>query len=527
MPLTEGAAVAAFAMAVISWYGMLRSGIDLLHKDKTCFKRFGSELVEIDNIMVNQCERLDDWQEKWMVYDEDISDSLFAHFWDESPESDNGVVNPNNRVVKIKKAWRTVQVLTDEAEKNLIALTGPLLRGKPEEFKNLSFLAKVRFVMTKKNDIVNLVGKLKEHVDILDGKANRYWINECANKPGRRHDTSKTYVHQIGIAFLLVELSMQTLNASRAFHQSCEESVRDALLLELELNSFDAEVATSHPKAISVSASKGSLKHSVLAKQKATNQHLRRVRVEQFAGTKTPQNLLVSFDVAFAWILIQRKSAKARFQVTEDITFEVTESKRFYPHAPFPRLREIIETAPAQNLNLLRAGVKSNFLVELAESALLFLGTPWLTNLCSCNLCGRVVDRELTCALRIGNGHMNTCAFRDQPNQSNPHNRVLLRHLGILLIEIVTRTLISEIDQENGSITKLYFRDGVNPFGRRQTLEESLTKVHAASRSESLRRAVEYCLQSTLTLDQATAPDYFASHLKYTLKEFNREVLLP
>jgi hypothetical protein len=248
------------------------------------------------------------------------------------------------------------------------------------------------------------------------------------------------------------------------------------------------------------------------------------VRVEQFTGTQTPRNLLVSFDRAFLWIVIERRNATAHFQVTEDITFVVTESKRFYPHTPFPSLREIIEKAPAQNLNLLRLVSKLNFLVEVVESALLFLGTPWLTNLCSCNLCGQVVNKELTCALRIGNVHVNTCAFRNQPN---PDNKPLLWHLGILLIEIVTRTLISEIDLENGSITSLCFQEGVDPLGRYHTLEESLARVHTASSSESLRRAMEYCLQSTLTLSQAIALDYFTHHLRDTLKEFNREVLLP
>jgi hypothetical protein len=78
--IPAGATIAAFVMTVISWYGMLRTGVQLVHDDLENRKSVEEDIRNMLVDLEHQETSLDDWKRSWRI-SKQTPNAVLLQYW--------------------------------------------------------------------------------------------------------------------------------------------------------------------------------------------------------------------------------------------------------------------------------------------------------------------------------------------------------------------------------------------------------------------------------------------------------------
>jgi hypothetical protein len=534
--LPTGASIAAFLMAVISWYAMLRTGVQLVHNDLQAAKSLEKDVKNMLDDLEMQQRAMEKWKEQWLVWD-DTPESLYFHFW--------GEAEYRTIRTKLDMMWHYCKITSKKMRKySRLSEDTWKSMSKPKK----SFL-KLKFVWYKKDFVQKQLENMAKAMEALSKASKDGW-----HRRERFKDDKVDFreVYHMGTGHLLVRVAMRTRDDANALHQSCcaaqadveneldldifnsTESVQDANLAPSP--SSEAPLARLSSVHITKAAKEGSFTWSVLSQkpmQASTN--LLRLYIEKSTKPHNTVNAPIAFRQA-----IEGQTGPIHF-ISCGILFGIKIADRHPAPSTEPRktLRQLLsENKPPDYTNQHLLGTISKFRVafELSQACLLFLRTSWFSGVCSCCIrCPRSTSAttrfEFECGLMMGEiehepAWWGTQAVRDSwCAQEYDWNSLTkpMRRLGILLVEIVLGTSILSLWNDSaGKITFISFVEGKTPTAVKQSVDEVLQRVYDVfSKSEKSRNALRFCLTKAFP-DAPTDED-----MSGRLAEFYIDVVAP
>ena len=160
--LPAGATIAVFVMTVISWYGMLRTGVQYIHNDIKDSKSYKTDVNTMVEDLGRQNRQLEQWKKQWLVWEE-TPESLHLRFWGEASYN------------TIKVHIECMHVYCAEGKKALkdfASITESKWRSMT--LARRTFL-KLKFVMAKKTYLQGLLERMTRALKALDDVANEGW----------------------------------------------------------------------------------------------------------------------------------------------------------------------------------------------------------------------------------------------------------------------------------------------------------------------------------------------------------------
>ena len=372
MPI--GVTIAAFVMTVVSWYGILRNGLQLLHEDLAARKQVEEDVKDMYLNIKHQESNLNRWKRKWYIC-EYTPDEVLLQYWGEDATD----------TIK-KKLIRIKEDLT-KARKALDKVSG--LR---------KVLRKLAFIALYKKPTQDLIKGYAENMIIIERESEAGW-----DEQRRILNTQIGFVSQrdIQVSYLLIRIAMQITPDAEALRTSCQNVKHDiAVLLDLDLfhSSAPKEVFPNIERFTQVLGA-GHLKLELLLRE--TNRHqeeLTRVVVE-----KAPDGELVeSRDIdAFKAILGAGMVDPHRHHFSFNSLRAFRMSKIQRKENVCSRLHQAFyealgcHSAPICDANtrqladhavVLGEVSNSRAAFELTQLCLLFLRNSWIANICRCRL---------------------------------------------------------------------------------------------------------------------------------------------
>ena len=521
--LPAGASIAAFVMAVLSWYGMLRTGIQLVYNDIQAASSVKRDIEAMMEDLHSQDRTIQDWKTLWFVWDE-TPESMFEVFWGQ-PEYQNIKTKLSNMHINCEDAKKKLGSFISVSEKK-----GSVLHKLRKKYR------KWRFIWMEKDYVQKLIKILSEDLSAIQKAAIGGWRRRDPYL--RRGELDPRAVYHAGIGHLLVRIASSTRDDANALHSCCRPTQED-FKIELELNLFnhtnpppiDAPSPLSssektpreeHSTAVAAADKKGHFVWNVLSQNLLPGDtSLTRLRVERAAQT-TPDPL-PNCPAALTRIM-GGNATKCHF-IGSGVCFSIGMAGTPYECAPEPRqsLRQLLFDNIPPNENLLGTISKFRLTFELAQACLLLLRTTWFPRICSCEIqCGPCAPKstEFTYGfgLRIGTFTHETPRSQtmEGPWCSASHYKwnfptKPLRRLGILLVEIVLGTQINSLelmDDNSGTIRGINFMDGEPGDETRSTdeLDGVMNRVrNKFGESRKCTEAIRYCL--TEDFDEAPTDD--------------------
>lgn len=524
--LPAGATIAAFAMAVISWYAVLRTGIQLIHNDiKESKSYFQTVKTMIDDLDLQRRE-LEKWKKQWLVF-RDMPQSLHLNLWGEEEYS----------TIRIK--LEDMNVLRKEAENDLhsfTALTGT--NWKALNAAKRQYL-KVKFISVKKNFLQELLAKMAKSLSKLNEAAKNGWQRDQEYKGG---EVDFARVQHRAIGHLLVPVAMRSQLYTDTIWQSCNFA-RETLTTELDLDIFGASALASRGKYLEMIAQACAERHATLTilTRAAALQVAEMTRVGIKESAASTHNYVTALSDALDRIM--KGTDECHCVIGADRRYHVFKS-RVQVDGPGTGLRETLRqmqstNAPPtfRNNELLGAISKFRIAFELAQATLLFLRTTWFSNICSCRIrCGQTSD--LVEGLRYNFSLQLGSAEHESPQWANiPQNcwaqchyawntlTTPVRRLGLLLVETTLGTSVLKIRCDStGAVSSIIFVEGKPEDLRKKqySLKAVLENVRlAAHRSARYEKAIERCLTAVL-------PDFATdAQMEGILARFYWDVVVP
>ena len=543
-----GVSIAAFVIATISWYGMLRTGMQLVHDDWKAAQTYKQDVWNMIIDLNSQERALDDWRKQWMI-SEHTPDRILPIFWGEE----------ELRIVKTKLAL--IETDCQETKKKLEEITGLTSDqwGAMSDFKKKR---KAKFIWAKKNYLQKLIDRVPNSIDTIDKAANRGWQAQKARLHG---GVSNTTPYHTQIAQLLAQIAKQTRHDLNALCQ-CTRALR-GLSIELDLDIFDAVTAISkdiESAAVAAIAAAGHMRLELLLRESGEQAaEIVRARVER--SLAHPGSYARAIDAFRSVMTASGASGASIHYFASNASTIFSLCKSFRKHDPCSPVRESLRQKISRNAPpyydctqnqlqpcVLILGDLSTFRVayELSQACLMFLRTNCVSELCGCGLrCG---GRQLYSGgfwyefgLNMETEHQPP-RWRDPSKQSNAFiegsmtdswcmarnpgwNTMTtpLRRMGLLLIEITLGTVVVRTENDpNGSITHICLLiRGSSTSGfiiKKIRLENILALVRdAVHGSDGFTESVRCCL--TRTLDQS--PD--DAEWENSLKDLYFEIVKP
>lgn len=501
--LPTGAAIAAFAMAVISWYGMLRTGIQLIHSDIKESKDYEVDVKVMVDELGFQTRKLEKWKKQWVV-------------WSEAPESLHFVLWGETEYGTIKIKLEGMYRWCEEARKGLhkfANLTETSWRAmKAIKRKYL----KARFIWYKKKYLQELLENMAKGLNKLDEAAKNGWQRDQEYK-GSEVDFAK--VQHKAIGHLLVPIAMRSEIYTDIIWRSCTFA-RETLTTELDLDIFGASAISSRERYLEIIAKAGAEQQAtltILTRAAALNMaEMTRIGIRESASST--QDCVTALVDALNRII--GGTEECHFVAEPNRIYHVFKS-RGHVHGPGTGMRETLRQIQSKNdpptfrnAGLLGTISKFRIAFELAQACLLFLPTTWFSNICSCRIrCGQFshVGEELRYdfSLQLGAVEHERPQWANTPDdcwaQTQYNWNILttpVRRLGLLLIEATLGTTVLKVQcAPNGAVSSITFFEGQPENLRNKTdpLDDVLENVRFAAHKNTLyKKAVKHCLTTVL-----------------------------
>ena len=517
--LPAGAAIAAFVMAVISWYGMLRTGVQYIYHDIKDSKSYKKDVKIMIKDLDWQNRQLELWRKQWLVWEE-TPKSLHLIFWGEKDYE------------TIKDKLDGMQGDCAEGAKELEDFTTIteskwtiMKRAKRKYLKTL-------FITMKKVYLRELIDKMAKVLKELDDMARHGWQRDWEYKT---NDVDFADVYRTGIGHLLVPIAMRTQYYTDTLWQSCK-SARETLTTELDLDVFGASLVDGrdkHSETIVKAAAEEQATLTILTRGATLREaEMTRVLIKQ---SKTSNDHNVTNLVA-ALSSVLNSSEECHFIAEPRLAFSVSKSKRQHcgpgsgVRVAFREVQSKNRPPRFANEDLLGSISKFRIASELAQACFLFLRTSWFPNICSCRIrCGKPSDvcngLQYDFTLQLGYTEHQPAQWADTQVQvcwgQEQHNWNTLtkpvRRLGILLIEVTLGTTVfGTICDDDGTITSITFIEGERDHLRRKiyTIDHVMENVRrAAHKSQLYTGAIKHCVtaQFPQTPDDAQMKNILAT----------------
>ncbi|KAI0429028.1 hypothetical protein F5Y09DRAFT_271920 [Xylaria sp. FL1042] len=530
MALPTGAAIAGFVASVLSWYGSIRNGVQLVYDDYQAAKSADKSIEELIEDVKRHQDVVEGWKLKWMIPEdskiptwaegsnETHFESLYDLFWGDQKS-------------KVKKTMELLCNRMAEANKKLRSLTSLT----PAKWNGMSWAkkkllvfvyigAKKKYLMALRDDIAKSIKNVEEDANHAWNKKRGRGITETVKDDEIRHE---------GICHLLVPLAITTWQGLDGMRQICQ-ATGDKYRTELELDIFGSSKANTMDRlsrAILSAAETRRVKLSILSQrnEETLSGHMNSSCIEKLVEVAAQSGL---GGPAAILEVLDGTSTESDFVTAERIQFGIRRLK----HSRAPNTERVCfwktSTNAIRDIEIVQLRRRSLFRAayELAQACLLFLDTAWFSNICSCELrCGMLptstLISEYEFALQIGsvrlhNGHRH---LDDVEDACDSRNRLTqsLRRLGFMLIELY-RAKISRIGCIEGKVAfiRVDRDDGSRTYEEDHTLEEFLNNP---SLPQGYRDALEYCMTAEFPDSILTARE----SLEDALKNFYEEVIQP
>lgn len=525
--LPAGAAIAAFAMAVIGWYAMLRTGIELVHRDMKESKSYYQDVKTVIDDLGLQERALEKWKMQWLV-------------WREAPHSLHLVLWGETEYDTIKTKLGDMKAWSEEAKKDLSSFTSL----KESSWKDLSApkrkYLRVKFISVKKKYLQELLEKMAKTLNKLNEAAKNGWQQRHQGLQGGEVDFARVQHQAIG--HLLLPVAMRSQIYTDILWQSCKFA-RETFSTELDLDIFGASARDSRVNHLKIIAKACAEQHATLTilTRAAALRAAEMTRVDIKESAISGQNSVTALSDALRQIT--NGTNECHYVMGPDRTYHVFKSRGPVP-GPGSGMRRSLRQIQSENIppsfrNKDLLGTNSRFRIafELAQATLLFLRTTWFSNICSCRIrCGQTSDAaegfRYNFSLQLGEAEHESpqWAKRSQKcwaRRQFPWNTLTtpVRRLGLLLVEVTLGTTVLKIECDStGAVNSIIFVEG-HPSNLRMinhSLENVLKNVRsAADRSDLYRKAVEYCL--TVFLPQFATD----AQMKDVLAQFYWNAVVP
>lgn len=500
--LPTSAAIAAFVMTVISWYGMLRTGVQLIHNEIKDSKSYKRDIKEMVNELDRQNRKLERWKKQWLFW-KGTPDSLHLHFWGEA----------EYKTIKIKLKSMIAHFIEGERELHRFSTLTETRWNAMRRTKRK--MLKRRFIWMKKKYLQELLEKMAKTSTDLDDAAKDGW---CHDRQYDRNNVDFAYVHRIGIGHLLVPIAMQTHNYTDTLWQCCNFA-RESFTTELDLDIFGASLVDSRDEYLEAITKAAANQHATLTLLTRDAllriAEMTRVCIKKSAAS-TEDNVAALVDALSS---VTKGSEECHFMArsdSSDLAFSVCKSSQYFRPGTGMRksFREIQSTnLPPKFTNRALLGSISKFRIafELAQACLLFLRTTWFSEICTCGIrCGRPTDEsdelQYDFTLQLGEvehqpaqwagTQIRGCWGQIQRNWDALTKP--MRRLGLLLIEVTLGTTILETECDvNGAIISITFveEDERGELRKkRHRLDHVLENIRIAAHDRnSYEEAIKHC----------------------------------
>ncbi|KAI1425595.1 hypothetical protein F5Y12DRAFT_362290 [Xylaria sp. FL1777] len=533
MALPTGAAIAGFVASVLSWYGLIRNGVQLVYDDYKAVKSFDPTIHEFIKDMERHQLVVEDWKLLWMIPEDPKAstwregshethpfESLYELFW-------------GDERVKVKETMELLRNRLSEAKDQL----SPFASLTKEKWKVMNCAKKkwliFVYIGTKKKHLEALREKIAKSLKDVQDDANQAWLRK--RNRGIHEPVKAAEVRHEGICHLLIPLAMTTwegLDGMREIYKATGEKYRTELELDV-FGSSNTTTAGGPSRAILTAAEAKRVKLGILYQSMGLNETMsgymnssciEKLEAAAQSGLSGPAAVLGVLEGKGA------ESAESSFVTTEQIQFSI----RRLDHRRIPNTKRMCFWKTSSNairdIEIVRLNPRSRFRAayELAQACLLFLDTAWFSKICSCELrCGMLptdtLINEYEFALQIGIVHFHDRHLDDVEEACEHKNRLTqsLRRLGFMLIELY-RAKISRIGCIEGEVAfiSVDWDDGLRTYEKRYSLDEFLNSPLLPQR---YRDALEYCMTAEFPDSILTA----RSSLERSLKEFYRKVVQP
>jgi hypothetical protein len=533
--LPAGATIAAFVMTVLSWYGMLRTGLQLIHNDIEANKSAAEDIANIFTDLKHQENAFNDWRRSWLI-SKTTPNEVLLQFW-----GDQRLWIINDKLRRIEADFaRTRKHLRRfaELEEREWKTVGKVRRS----------LMKQEFILFKKAYVQELVDRWPKNMAVIMDEANAGWRDQ--QRLNREIAHISPY-HTL-MAYSLVKIARQSQSDAEALGRCCLAIQGDFVII-LDLDIFDVAASMSGDKEVPRIGDvlrAGHLKLDLLLREaNQPDAQLVRVEVERSFEDTTPESRIVD---AFRAVLGSH-SHKAHFSSDHSTLFGLSKTRRVGD--PCSRLRHTFRDILARHdppsyndaegqfidHNLI-LGELSTYRVafELAQASLLFLRTPWFAEICRCGIrCETLLETEPRKWHQFG---LETTHYaHKKPLWQDPHGSFIegeleyswcakdyhwdtlnkpLRHLGLLLVEFALGTIVipETKDGVQGAaqvvaVLILVKGDGNMYEWKRltQTRIQSLVR-QSFHDSDGFAEAIGYCL--TGTFPQSPTDDKWETYLR-------------
>ena len=526
--LPAGAAIAAFAMAVISWYGMLRTGVQLIHNDIKESKSYFQNIKTMVDDLGLQARELEKWKKQWLVWS-DAPDSLHLVLWGQTEYN----------TIKIK--LEDMDALRKEAEKDLHSYTSLTATSWKDLSAAKKKYLKAKFISVKKKYLREVLEKMAKALNKLNEAAKNGWQRDQQSKGG---EVDFTRVQHRAIGHLLVPVAMRSQLYTDIIWQSCDFA-RETYTTELELDIFGASALDSREKYLELIAKACAEQHATLTilTRAAALRVAEMTRVGIKESAISTQNYVTALSDALDRII--RGTDECHCVIGPDRRYHVFKS-RVPVHGPGTGMRETLRQIQStnqpptfRNKDLLGTISKFRIAFELAQATLLFLRTTWFPKICGCRIrCGQISDLaeglRYNFSLQLGSVEHESPQWANVPQNCWGARRfnyawntltTPVRRLGLLLVESTLGTTVLQIDCDStGAVSSIVFVEGQPPDLRKKNylLRDVLENVRLAARgSMCYEKAVKCCLTTILPQFATDA------QMESVLAKFYWDVLVP
>ena len=519
--MAEGFAIFGAINGAIGVSLALRNGVKTFYQDVHGIKRAKSEAQEKLQTLDIVHNRLVDWQDKWMAWNEDEHSRLHRHLWG---SRDNGI------------------------HEMIIAIKGHL-EPLAEKFESMLHSRRRRwsYVIFRKDTLSSDLGELETKITRLETEADSaFHQKHSSDASGTK---SSGLIKWFGEAFQLVSLAKDTHNSSEDLYTACKESSPEAVL-DMGLNFFyESQELKSSPDygtekqrskarlmAISASAKESKLHFTFLATDKRLPDPFIRIQIKLDTSLRENEyqhSLPRAFDK-----IICKESRKMGFTTPGNnsahrfVIRDAPDGKKW----EFESFREVLSRPHQYDVNTQQNFIylaKLKVALELVDCGLLLLQTSWLSELCSCALRRHDADlRKGICTIRVTEvDHIIPRCEDIQPNNcwcmQDPMRGMYVRRLGVLLVELALETPVFDVALATSSTDlELSFLDDwpAQPQSARQwpreTFLRTVDRLKKAKIPKDYREVVKYCLQCTWTRERVLNNESF-------LREYYWEILQP
>ena len=536
-----GATIAAFVMTVISWYGMLRTGVQLVHDDNERRKSVNEDIKDILADLEHQANGLRDWKGKWCI-SRKTSDVVLAQLW-----------GPR-RLRIIREKFERIKSHLQKAREKL----GPLAQLADHDWMHENKFKRryytISFIWTKQKYVQELIERASNNIAVIKEESEDGWREQ---RQIRGREVACLTPYHIQVAHWLVRIAMQNLKDVDNL-RSCCHFVQDDVTVLLDLDIFDtfsAENEDQHVERLTQAFDVGHLKLELLLREANREEgELKRVLVERVFDGLTPESRIVD---AFRAILGTSECTPC-FTADSSTLFRLSKHRRAKDScATLPQsLRDVLadQDPPRYNAQIEQFSNQTTMLgkvsvakaaFELAQACLLFLRTTWIQELCRCTVrCGVPYNTSTLQWHQFGfelgqtmhrplfrRGHYQSPrSFHERPGNPEPswctqnnHWYGLMkpiRHLGLLLVEIFLGTIVlpQTNNEGNGADTVGNIHMIIEEQSSSSKWETfSLSKILRLIRqsfndSDHVEAAIKYCL--TNSFPSSLSDDEMEKHLR-------------